>query len=182
MALQNLLDKVKSGMTDSPVVEEVEDLDDFEEEFGFDADDELPADPKPSRVSAKPDSKPVKKRAASPARVTKAKKEEIRDFLVLMITMPAATLSMKDPHCAGAFLDNADRIADALVPLICRNPAMLAWFTTGTGMFDYFILLQALQPVATTIWQHHVTKSIDHDHDHGEENYDYSGFTAPSFN
>lgn len=174
MALQDLLDKAKTSLFDNDDPEELPDVetDDILDE------DYLPADPKPSRVTAKPAKSP--KRTATPTKVTVAKKKEIKDFLILMITMPSATLSMKDPHCAGAFLDNAENIADALVPLICRNPAMLAWFTTGTGMFDYFILLQALQPVATTIYKHHISKSIDHEH--GEDQYDdYSQFSAPRF-
>lgn len=184
MAFQDLLDKVKNGLTDT---NDADETNEYQEDSYFDSfDDEiLEPDPQPSRLLEKPTSKKTpraKKTPAAPVKVTAAKKREIKDFLVLMITMPAATVSMKDPHCGGAFVDNAEAIADALVPLICRNPAMLAWFTSGTGMFDYFVLLQALQPVATTIWQHHVTKSIDHNHNHGEDQYDdISQFRAPTF-
>lgn len=171
MAFSDLLEKVKNSVLDNEEENVSEDSSFFAEEV-----DALPPDPKPARAS---NSKTV-----SPKRVTVAAKpsvkvkKEIKDTLTLMITLPGGVLNMRDPHCGGILVMQAEAIADALVPIICRNPTMYAYFTAGGNSMDYFTLLMALMPVAQTFIQHHIKKTID---DGEEEDLDYSLFQAPVF-
>lgn len=134
--------------------------------------DLLEPDPKPARKG------PVKKRQPS-TRATAGQKRQIQDALVLMMTIPGGVLQFRDPVCAAALLDNAEEIAAKAVPLITRNPGVMAWFLgNGAPWMDWVALALALQPVAATIWGHHVSKSIGHDHEGEQGAADYSQYTT----
>lgn len=139
--------------------------------------DLLQKDPKPNREAEKEIAK--EERRAAPTRVLKAQQKEIKDTLVMLISLPAATLLFKDPICANAILDNVDNVAEKLVPIICRNPTMLRWFTEGGGYMDYFALAMACAPIAKTVYTHHVSKSIGHE---DELQPDFTDYRAPEFN
>jgi len=139
--------------------------------------DLLPPDPKPGRKArGAPRSRP------SVAKATVAQKRAVADALTMMITMPAGIVSLRDPVCGNAVLDQADAVVDRLVPIVCRNPALLSWFTEGAAYMDWIALMGALAPIAKTIWSHHVTRSLGHEQeDHGEHSDDFSGYPAPVF-
>jgi hypothetical protein len=80
--------------------------------------------------------------------------------------------------CGGAILENAENVAEKAVPIICRNPAWLEWFTGSAGFLDVIGLAVALRPVLMTFWGHHVSRSIAHEEE--GEPVDYSGYSAPS--
>lgn len=170
MAVEGLISKIKSGIN-SAQESEVESDENSELPEPEDA---LPADPKPVRGRASS----VPKRAPAP---TKAVRQEVRDALVMMMTIPAGLVSFRDPICGGAVLDHADKIADSLVPIICRNPRMLAWFTTGSGYMDFLGVAMAFWPLVSTVYGHHVSHSIGHDHEEAEEASDFSQYSAPAF-
>lgn len=170
MAIDGLISRIKSGMNQT-VDSEVE-----SEEISEapDLTDLLEPDPKPVRERSAPT--PPKRPAKAP---TKAVQTEVADALTMMITLPAGMLSLKDPICGTAILNQVDDVVKRLVPIICRNPAMLKWFTGSSGYMDFIALATALAPIAKTIWSHHVTKSIGHEDDY--EEMDFSNYSAPVF-
>lgn len=101
----------------------------------------------------------------------------------MLYTLPAWGARVKDPHCGGALLAQRDDIVKALVPIVCRNPAMLAFFTAANAPWmDYLALAQALAPVAQTFWSHHVTHTLGHDDETGEGvSVDLSAYAAPVY-
>jgi hypothetical protein len=69
------------------------------------------------------------------------------------------------------------------VPIITRSPVLLQFFAgSGAPFMEYLALAMALKPFAATVWGHHVSKSIGHDHDGGVDGADWSQYTtAPAF-
>lgn len=142
--------------------------------------DELPPDPQPSRRS-RAGRRKASMRAAAPKRATKAETDQVRDALTMLYTLPAWGLKIRDPHCGGALMAQRDEIVAALAPIVCRNPAMLAFFTSANAPWmEYLALAQALFPVGQTIWSHHVTHTVG-DEQHGEVPFDLSAYAAPAF-
>jgi hypothetical protein len=140
--------------------------------------DLLPPDPKPGRKA-----RSAGRVRPSAPKATVTQKRTVADALTMMITMPAGIVSLRDPVCGNAVLDQAEAIVDRLVPIVCRNPAMLAWFTEGAAYMDWIALTGALAPVVKTIWSHHVTKSLEHEEGTGGEHdqVDFNAYTAPVF-
>ena len=168
MEFDNLISKLKGN------VREVDETLDVPDDLsGLDETDLLPPDPPAARRIAKT----PRKSAAKP---TKAVQNQVADALTMMITLPAGVLAFRDPLCGGAVLEQADEVVAKLVPIVCRNPAMLRWFTEGAGYMDFFALATALFPIARTVWAHHVTHSIGmEEEDEGAE--DFNRYVAPGF-
>jgi hypothetical protein len=115
-----------------------------------------------------------------PPKVTAKQRSEIEDALTMIQIMVGGTLQLRDPHCGGAIVDQAETVAKKAVPIICRNPQWVSWFTSGTGWLDILGLIIALRPVVGTVWGHHVTHTIG-DAEGGDGSADdLSAFTAPS--
>lgn len=182
MAIQDFLAGVKDRATVAEEAEpaapaEAEEPDPFDSivaEFGDAAPGE---DPKPARRASRAS------RASSAAqKVTAAQKRAVSDALEMMITLPAGMVAMKDPVCGGAALEHCDNIVKKLTPIVCRNPAMVEWFTTGAGYLDWFGLASALAPLFMTVWSHHVTRPQEQEgtHAHPAGEPDFSHYTAPS--
>lgn len=178
MALTDLIENGKAylgNLRDTPEEDEIDVPDDVSELVDGGEDDALEPDPKPVRKGG-----PTKRRQPT-ARVTAGQRRQVQDALVLLMTIPGGILQMRDPICAAAVLDNADAIAAKAVPLITRSPAALAWFIgSAAPWMDWIALISAMAPVVSTIWGHHVTKTIDHDHEGGLGG-DFSQYSAPSF-
>lgn len=170
MAFDNLIAKLKENVREVP--DDMPDIPDDISELD-ESSDILPPDPPAARRTAKTPRK-------APAKPTKAVQTQVADALTMMITLPAGVLAFRDPICGSAILDQADEVVAKLVPIVCRNPAMLRWFTEGAGYLDFFALATALFPIARTIWAHHVTHSIGIELDEGESE-DFSRYTAPGF-
>lgn len=176
MATFDLLDRL--GLSSEPTPEDAEDdLPDIPDDVSeLDDADELPEDPKPSRKKKAPFSLP----SSAPGRATPTERRQVKDALSLLIKAPAGVISMRDPYCGGALGDQADAIVKAMVPIVCRNPAMLRWFTSANAPWlDILALITAFAPVVTTIYGHHVKHTIG-----GEEaahgGPDLSAYIAPS--
>jgi hypothetical protein len=136
--------------------------------------DVLPPDPKPGKPR-----RAKSTRAGAWGKATAAQKRQVADALFLIQSIIGGGLQLRDPVCGGAILENAQNVADKAVPIICRNPAWLRWFTESTGFLDVIALLVALQPVGATIWRHHVTHTVSHE-EGGESAVDYSAYAVPS--
>ncbi len=178
MAMTDLLDRVRS--TGGTPDRDPESADLLVPDDASELDDSLPPDPKPGKRTAR---RRIPRPAAAPAKATAVQKRQIEDSLVLLMTVIGGGISLRDRVCGPAITSNAQQVARAAVPIIARNPALMAWFCGGAGFMDIFGLIVALQPVIGTAWGHHVTKSTGHDgHDHGSGEgvpVDYSAFTAP---
>lgn len=168
MEFDNLISKLKGNVRE---VSE-DDIPDVPDDISG-LDDTLPPDPPAARRTAKT----PRKAAAKP---TRAVQNQVADALTMMITLPAGILAFRDPVCGTAVLDQADEVVAKLVPIVCRNPAMLRWFTEGAGYMDFFALATALFPIARTVWAHHVTHSIGLDEEE-EGEQDFNRYTAPGF-
>ena len=142
--------------------------------------EQLAPDPQPSRRNRK--GRRNGRAAAASTRATKAEQDQVRDALTMLYTLPAWGLQLKDPHCGGALMEQRDAIIKSLVPIVCRNPAMLAFFTAANAPWmEYLALGQALAPVAKTIWSHHVTHTVGDAQGQGEVPVDLSAYAAPRF-
>jgi hypothetical protein len=94
-------------------------------------------------------------------RITKAVKDDIAGKLGMLFGFMTVGLSMKDPICAKAVGDNAEHIIPKLVPIICKSPDMVRWFTSkNSGYIVYFELMMVCWPVIQVFIGHHVTHSI----------------------
>jgi hypothetical protein len=169
MEFDNLISKLKGNVREVDETLEIpNDLSGLDDEG-----DLLTPDPPPARRTAKQ----PRKQAPKP---TKAVQSQVADALTMMITLPAGIMAFRDPFCAGAVLENADNIVAKLVPIVCRNPAMLRWFTEGAGYMDFFALATAIAPVARTLWAHHVSHSVGQEEDEdGAE--DFNQYVTPRF-
>lgn len=181
MAINDFLSGVRDRVTvtqeePSPDLPENEQAppDPFEE---IAANFDVAEDPKPARRAGKPG-----RATSAAAKATAAQKRAVADALEMMITLPAGAVAFKDPVCGPALLEHCDNIVKKLTPIVCRNPAMVAWFTSGAGYLDWLGLATALWPVASTVWGHHVTRSHDQEEDYGHSGGepDFSHYTAPT--
>ena len=142
--------------------------------------DQLAPDPQPSRRSRK--GRRSGRAAGTGGRATKADQDQVRDALTMLYSLPAWGLRLRDPHCGGALMEQRDDIVKALTPIVCRNPAMLAFFTSANAPWmDYLALFQALMPVGQMMWSHHVTHTVGQQQESGEVPVDLSTYTAPRF-
>lgn len=141
--------------------------------------DGIAADPQPARRSQKR----RKTARAAAAKATKAERDQVRDALTMLYTVPAWGLRMRDAHCGGVLMDEREKIIDAMTPIVCRNPAMLAFFTAaGAPWMEYLALMQALLPVGQAVWGHHVTRTVGRpEQDGGMNGFDLSAYSAPAF-
>lgn len=154
MATFELLDRLGLSNSEPEQDDELPDIPDDASEL--DADDDLPEDPKPSRKAPK-----FSLPSSTPGKATPSEKRQVKDALSLLIKAPAGMISMRDPYCGGALAEQADPIVKALVPIICRNPAMLRWFTAANAPWlDILGLVTAFAPVVTTFYGHHVKHTI----------------------
>jgi hypothetical protein len=174
VGIHDLLDRARA--TDDPAAPAVTVPDDASELV---PDDVLPPDPKPGKRTARAR---APRPAASATKATSAQRKQVEDSVQLLLTLVGGGISMRDRVCGPAISAQAEAVAKAATPIICRNPAMLVWFTGGAGLMDVIGLLMAFQPVIATVWSHHVTKSTVHDGHQGHEGVpvDYSAFAAPS--
>jgi hypothetical protein len=164
MEIENFISKIKGN------VREVEDAPESPEELDI-QDDILPPDPKPARKASP---------KAAPPRVNAQVRKQLKDSLYMMIAIPAGIVAVRDPICGGAVLEHVDNVIDRLIPIVCRNPAMLRWFTEGAGYMDWLGLAAAVAPIAQVVWSHHVTGSL-HEEDEEDAADDYSRYAAPAF-
>lgn len=153
MAIENLLQKVRAGSDPAP-----------EPDLDLSAPDDLSGLPEAGDL-LEPDPKPDRKRAPrvrEPGRgkATAAQRRQVEDALVILMSLPAAGWSLRDPHCGQAAVDAVKPTAKALVPIVCRNPAWLSWFTSGSGWMDWLGVAIALKGLGQAVWSHHVAKTV----------------------
>lgn len=94
-------------------------------------------------------------------RVTKRIRDDIEGKVAMMIMMTSMLLQTKDPICGKALEDNGPHIAQKFVPIICKSPELVRWFTKGGNYTAWLDLCMALWPVLTVAFSHHVSHSIE---------------------
>lgn len=163
MATFDLLDRLGLSSSEPAAEDDLPDIPDDASELDA-PDDELPEDPKPSRKA------PKFSLPSSSGKATPAEKRQVKDALSLIVKVPAGIVSMRDPYCGGALNDQADAIVKSLVPIVCRNPAMLRWFTAANAPWlDILAVITAFAPVVSTIYGHHVKHTIGGEDQHGPD-------------
>lgn len=116
-----------------------------------DAADSTPNDPDPADY----------KESKITVRITKAVREDIAGKLGMMFGFMSMGLTIRDPICGKAIGDNADTIIPKLVPIICKSPDMVRWFTSkNSGYLIWFELIMVLWPVFQVVIAHHITHTI----------------------
>jgi hypothetical protein len=114
-------------------------------------------DPPPSWADGTPDKPPP-----APAKVTAAVRKELSAAvgMVGMVILPP--LVAADPYCGGALKDSFGDIANAVVPLLCQSPRVVAFFTdTASDWMLWWKLAVAMAPVAAAVGRHHVLKTVE---------------------
>ena len=121
------------------------------------------SDPTPAwQNKAVPKAKAPRVKAAKP-RVTAAVKNDMSAAIGMMMMVTGPMLMNRDPYCGGAFLDNSQKITDAVLPLLCRSHTVVAFFSDSSenGWLLWFNLAVALSPVAVAVGKHHIIKSVE---------------------
>lgn len=174
VTLDSLIDRVKGNVLTEEDIEDVKAPDDASALLDSPADDILPSDPKPGKKT-----RPRRVPPTPGKKATVAEKKQVEENLNLFLTLTGA-ISLRDPVCGGAIQQQKDAIVEAATKIICRNPAMLAWFVGSTGFMDFLALGAALAPVVTTVYKHHVSHSIGVEGGHVDHATAYSAYSAPS--
>lgn len=136
-----------------------------EDVIADDVEDALPQSPAPGETPApakRRTSRTTAARQPSPGKpnTTKLAKEVAADIATL-IEGTAVVWGMTDQCCAPTLEAQAKPIADALVPILSRNPKLLAKLASGNMavmVMQFIGLGRALAPVATSIYHNHVAK------------------------
>jgi len=80
--------------------------------------------------------------------------------MVGMLVGPA--LMSADPYCGGALMDNWQKIAEAVVPLLCQSVTVVGFFTDQSlDWLLWFKLAIVLAPVAAAVGRHHIMKTVE---------------------
>lgn len=167
MAISDLITNIKTHISEAPEPESVEIPDDISE-----LDDVLPPDPAPARRT-----KPTKTTKPAPAKVTAGTKRQVTDAVKILLLFPAGAWALRDERCGGTALSIVDDVTTAAVPIICRNPKALAFFTEGTAWLEWLALFSALSPLARDVWAHHIAGTVGDDQ---AEDVDYAQYAAPT--
>lgn len=125
----------------------------------------IPDDPEPADFDDEPSTPTI--------RITKKVRDDVEGKVGLLLGMLTMPLAMRDPICGGALADNADNIASKLVPIVCKSPELVQWFTKKGTFLLWMELFMACWPVLQAIGQHHLFNS------RGQANYDAQ---APDYN
>ena len=83
--------------------------------------------------------------------------------LMGMVGLPIlAMLQAADPYCGGALAQNYEPAVDAALPLICRSPRIVRYFSEDKA--DWLLwgkLALALKPVGQAVIEHHVIRTVE---------------------
>lgn len=123
------------------------------EERGF-------TDPEPAHMSTPARKAP--KSQSPPVRVSAKVKGDITGAVGLIGAFVLPPAAARDPYCGGALADNFEKIADALVPLLCKSETVVGFFSdTGNDWMLWVKLAMAMTPVVMAVGQHHILKTVE---------------------
>lgn len=81
---------------------------------------------------------------------------DIEGKIAFMLSTTAMAVSLPDPFCGQALLENTPQISKALTPIICQSPGIVAWFQKTSNIMLYVNLAMACAPVVVAIMNHHI--------------------------
>lgn len=180
MATMDLMERLGFSRPAEDAEDEIPEVPDDARELLEDDDQEedLPKDPPAARKKSRTVRMPEGK-----VKATAAEKRQVKDAMALIVKVPAGIWAMRDPHCGTALQEQADDIIKAAVPIICRNPTMLRWFTaTNAPWLDMVALISAFGPFIATVWGHHVTHTVGELPQDGGQGVDLSSYAVPAWN
>lgn len=93
--------------------------------------------------------------------ITPKLKTEVQAEIEFYLVIAAGTWGMSDPHCADVFEQQAGPIAERLVEVLARNPALFHRFRQSGSIGEWTRLLMAVGPVAKAVYSHHVVKTVE---------------------
>lgn len=114
---------------------------------------DVPDDPEPAIFK-----KGVKERR-SPLKLTPNVRKDVEGKVAFLLLTTSNAIQLIDPVCGGSLLEQSADIAEKLTPILCQSPAVVEWFQKGTSIMMYVELLMVLAPVATTFFNHHLSKA-----------------------
>ena len=95
-------------------------------------------------------------------KVSAKTKGEITGAVGMVGMMIGGPLMSADPYCGTALMENLDKIAAAVVPLLCQSATVVSFFTDqASDWMLWFKLAMALSPVAIAVGRHHILKTVE---------------------
>ena len=95
-------------------------------------------------------------------KVTAKTKGEITGAVGMVGMLIGPPLMGVDPYCGTALMENFDKIAAAVVPLLCQSATVVSFFTDqASDWMLWFKLAIALAPVAVAVGRHHILKTVE---------------------
>lgn len=114
-------------------------------------------DPAPAYAFTRPPKLPK-----TPPKVTAKTKGDMTAAVGMVGMLVLPPIEKADPYCGAVLTENFQRIADAVVPLLCRSERVVAFFTEdASDWMLWFKLAIALAPVAVAVGKHHVLKTVE---------------------
>jgi hypothetical protein len=118
---------------------------------------------KPDEDGEKQDPPPAYMRGPQrrPLKVTAKTRDDI-GASVGMLAVPIMAAMAKDPYCGAVLAAQLEPITDAVVPLLCKSAAVVAFFTDkGSDWLLWWNLATALSPVAVAVGRHHILRTVE---------------------
>jgi hypothetical protein len=96
--------------------------------------------------------------------VTPAIRNDVAGKMGLFAIIIGLPFEAMDPYCGNIFANNVENIIDKTVPIICRSPGAVKFFTSTTGgWMEWVAMIQAWWPVLTAIYAHHLARTVSRD-------------------
>jgi hypothetical protein len=89
-------------------------------------------------------------------KIPRGVQRDVEGKVAFMLLTTGNAVSLLDPVCGGAVLENTPRIAKSLTPILCQSPGVVAWFTKTSNFMLYVNLAMALAPVVMAVMSHHL--------------------------
>lgn len=104
-----------------------------------------------------------------PIRITKKVRDDIEGKLGMIYGFMTLGIQIRDPICGAALESNTDTIVPKMVPIICKSPELVKWFTKGGGYMLWFELVMVFMPVLKVVAQHHIFHTLGEPRTKGQE-------------
>lgn len=109
------------------------------------------------------------------AKIKREMEESVKDYLI----MAAGVWEMSDPVCGEVATARAEKIAEKLVPVLCRNQSAVRFFARSGSFHDGMDLMMAVWPVIKIAGQHHLFHTVGQTQRAEAPQFPLNGFVAP---
>jgi hypothetical protein len=144
--------------------------------------EEIAQDPEPDERPAATKRR-ISTRAAAPARKQSSARlaKQVANDLAGLLEGGAVLWGLTDQCCAPVLEEQAQAIANALVPVLARHPRLLAAFADSdiaAYALSSVAIGRAVQPVAKAVWHNHISKAHKGDAEHVPGGVNLDAFPA----